>query len=98
MTDRNDPRVSEIDPATGQQKAHVTLPSAARTSFIRAVRQEYKHDTCGTTTKMGRAIAETYAANPKFYGATFCVACKGYFPVGEHGEFVWLDDGTKVGT
>ena len=42
-------------------------------------------------TSMGQAIAETYARKPKFYSGTFCVNC-------EDGEFVWIDDGTKVGS
>ena len=41
--------------------------------------------------------AETYARDPKFYGATFCVECKGHFPVGENGQFRWVDGG-MVGT
>lgn len=44
---------------------------------------------CGTTTTMGKAIAETYARDPKFYGRTFCVTCNKHLPVD---EFVW--DGT----
>jgi hypothetical protein len=52
---------------------------------------------CGGTTVMGFAIAETYAANPTYYGGTYCATCRGHFPVGERGEFIWLD-GTKVGT
>jgi hypothetical protein len=44
---------------------------------------------CRAVTTMGRAIAETYARNPKFYGATYCVGCCKHFPVE---EFVW--DGT----
>lgn len=52
---------------------------------------------CGTTTSMGRAIAETYAREPHFYGATYCVTCEKHRPVGEDGEFVWLD-GSRVGT
>lgn len=52
---------------------------------------------CGGVTTMGDAIAETYARTPTFYGATYCATCRGHFPVGEHGEFEWLD-GTKVGT
>jgi hypothetical protein len=28
---------------------------------------------CGTVTTMGRALSETYARDPKFYGSTFCV-------------------------
>ena len=41
-------------------------------------------------------IAATYARDPKFYGATFCINCRMHRPVGPDGEFVW-DDGTKVG-
>ena len=52
---------------------------------------------CGTETRMGRAIAETYSRNPSFYGATFCVYCQKHLAVGEAGEFVW-PDGTRVGT
>lgn len=53
---------------------------------------------CGATTSMGQALAETYARQPSFYGATFCVQCGKHLPVGEHGEFIWVDDGTRVGT
>lgn len=53
---------------------------------------------CGAVTSMGQAIAETYARNPNFYGATFCVQCGKHLPVGPDGEFVWIDDGTRVGT
>jgi hypothetical protein len=42
---------------------------------------------------MSRAIAETYARDPAFYGSTFCVHCRTHFPVGEQGEFVWVVDG-----
>lgn len=50
---------------------------------------------CGSTTKMGSALAETYARDPKFYGATFCVSCNRHFPVE---QFVWVPDGTVVGS
>lgn len=53
---------------------------------------------CGNVTSMGQAIAETYARNPYFYGGTFCVQCGKHLPVGEDGEFIWIDDGTRVGT
>jgi|SRR5580698_5955252 hypothetical protein len=53
---------------------------------------------CKTTTRMPAACAETYARQPGFYGKTFCCACGDYFPVREDGEFIWLDDGTRVGT
>jgi len=54
---------------------------------------------CGTETTMAsQALSETYAREPRFYGSTFCVGCGDYFPVGERGEFIWTDDGTRVGT
>jgi hypothetical protein len=46
---------------------------------------------CGTLTRMNSTIAETYARDPKFYGATFCVGCRKHLPVN---EFVW--DGTNI--
>lgn len=52
---------------------------------------------CGSETTMGQALAETYARNPQFYGATYCVHCQMHRPVGEGGEFVWRD-GSRVGT
>lgn len=53
---------------------------------------------CGTVTGMPVAIAETYAANPHFYGSTFCCGCGAYLPVGERGEFVWDGTQDRVGT
>jgi hypothetical protein len=53
---------------------------------------------CGTLTTMGRAIAETYARNPRFYGSTYCCGCSMHRPVGEHGEFVWDGSDERVGT
>lgn len=50
---------------------------------------------CGTVTTMGRALSETYARDPSFYGATFCVACNRHLPVS---EFVWTADGEQVGS
>lgn len=57
------------------------------------------HSGCGTVTTMGRALAETYARDPKYYGSTFCCHCGEHLSVGEHGEFIW-DDGSneRVGT
>jgi hypothetical protein len=88
----------EINPRTGMQKAYVVLSAEERAKgFVRPVRQTYRHLKCGTTTTMGRTIAETYARDPKFYGATFCCNCGSHFPVGENGEFEW-EDGSKVGS
>ena len=53
---------------------------------------------CDEITTMGLPIAETYARNPGFYGSTFCTKCKKHLRVGEHGEFVWVPDGSRVGT
>lgn len=54
---------------------------------------------CNTTTRMGSALAETWAAKPDYYGATFCSHCGDYFPVA---EFVWIEasgqDGPVLGT
>lgn len=55
-------------------------------------------DGCGVETTMGLALCETYARDPKFYGGTYCVRCKTHPRVGEYGEFVWAEDGTRVGT
>jgi hypothetical protein len=53
---------------------------------------------CNVKTSMPRSIAETYAANPGYYGSTFCCGCGTYLPVGERGEFVWAGTTERVGT
>lgn len=50
---------------------------------------------CGSVTTMGRALSETYAREPKFYGTTFCCQCRAHFRVE---EFVWTQDGQAVGS
>lgn len=53
----------------------------------------------GPVTTMSLAIAETYARDPSFYGATYCVHCRMHRPVGADGEFVWDNtDDERVGT
>ena len=57
----------------------------------------------GGGTGMGRAIAETYARQPDFYGGTYCAHCGQHRPVGADGEFYWCDTDKptvqpKVGT
>lgn len=89
----------EIDPASGQQKAYVVLSTEERAKgFVRPLRNAYVHLKCGGLTRMGGAIAETYARDPGFYSGTFCVGCKAHFPVGAAGEFVWDGTTEKVGT
>lgn len=76
----------------GQHEAYWVLSAEERAKgFVRPVRQSYRHGSCGTITKMGLAIAETYARDPKYYGATFCIHCGDHLPVGEHGDFTWMD-------
>lgn len=54
---------------------------------------------CRSVTTMGQALAETYARDPGFYGATFCSSCATHFPVGKEGEFSWDNEpNNKVGT
>jgi hypothetical protein len=55
---------------------------------------------CGTVTTMGLAIAETYARDPGFYGATYCCGCNKHLLLE---EFNWvtdagLDTGQRVGS
>lgn len=88
----------QIDPVTGMQKGYVVLSEDERAKgFKRPVRRTYRHQTCGGTTTMGLALAETYARDPYFYSGTFCAHCQAHFPVGPDGEFTW-NDGSKVGT
>jgi hypothetical protein len=90
---------ASIDPVTGQHKAYWVLSAEERAlGFVRPVRRSYRHLVCGAITRMCQAIAETYASDPAYYGSTFCSECKNHFPIGEHGEFAWIDDGAKVGT
>lgn len=81
---------------TGQHQSYIVLCESERAKgFVRPYRDAYKHLTCGTVTTMGRALSETYARDPGFYGATFCVRCNKHLPVA---EFVWADDGKQVGS
>lgn len=105
-TDPNDPRLGRgVDDVGGkpQQETYLVLSKEEREQdFVRPYRDAYRHLVCGKITTMNRAIAETYAKQPAFYGATYCLTCKGHFQVGENGEFVWYEmngsDGPKVGT
>lgn len=50
---------------------------------------------CGVLTVMGKELSETYAREPQFYGATYCVGCRRHRPVD---EFIWDADGSRVGS
>lgn len=101
-SDPNDPRLTRgvDDEPVPMAETYLVLSDEERAKgFVRPVRRSYIHTTCGSVTTMGQAIAETYARDPHFYGATFCVRCSKHRPVGEHGEFIWDDgSGQKVGT
>ena len=85
--------------ASGMHPSYWVLSESERgKGFVRPVRRSYRHDRCGTVTTMGVALAETYARQPDFYGATFCCGCGVHFPVGERGEFTWDGTTEKVGT
>lgn len=99
-TDPNDPRLghgSDTEPGPQNEVYLVLSDEEIAKGFIRPVRYVYRHLVCGGETRMGSRLAETYAAKPHFYGATYCVHCMKHLPVGEDGEFVWLD-GSKVGS
>ncbi len=82
--------------SNGQQKAYVVLTEEERAKgFVRPVRTTYVHDKCGGETRMGLPIAETYARDPYFYGATFCVDCGTHFPVA---QFKWKGSTDVVGS
>lgn len=89
VTDPEDPRLThgvDAEPAP-QAEAYLVLSKDERAKgFVRPVRYSYIHDTCGVVTKMSQDLAETYARDPKFYGATYCVGCGMHLPVG---EFRW---------
>ena len=100
-TDHSDPRLARQHDETPREQAaaYVVLSDEERVKgFVRPVRQTYVHiGGCGAETRMGLAIAETYARDPSFYSGTYCVGCRMHRPVGADGEFAW-DDGSKVGT
>lgn len=97
-TDPKDPRLTHYkgpEQPGPQAEVYLVLSEEERAKgFVRPVRQTYVHNTCGAATTMGQALAETYARDPKFYGATYCVGCRAHFPVA---EFKW-DDGKVVGS
>lgn len=73
-----------------QAAAYLVLSEQERAQgFVRPLRRSYRHVACGTVTTMSQALAETYARDPSFYGATYCASCSRHAPVS---EFRW--DGT----
>ena len=95
--DPSDPELTRgVDEGpTPQARAYLVLSEEERAKgFVRPVRQTYKHNVvCGQVTTMSLTIAETYARDPKFYGATYCCGCMMHLPVG---QFVWVVDGVAT--
>ena len=95
-SDPADPRLghgSDTEPGP-QNAAYLVLSEEERAKgFVRPVRRSYRHQDpgCGAVTTMGVVLAETYARDPSFYGATYCTGCRMHRPVGAHGEFTWMD-------
>jgi hypothetical protein len=97
-TDPRDPRLSHGTDSEQTQQAEVYLVLSKEEiakGFTRPLRRSYVHKTCGTQTHMGESLCETYARDPKFYGATYCVGCRKHLPVS---EFTWAEDGAEVGS
>jgi hypothetical protein len=96
-TDPTDPRLvhSDDESPRAQAEVYLVLSDAERSKgFVRPYRTSYVHKECGAVTRMGVAIAETYARNPKFYSGTYCIKCCMHRPLS---EFVW-EDGSQVGS
>lgn len=99
-TDRDNPCLKVIE-ESGQQACYLVLSDEERQrGFVRPVRTAYRHIACGGDTRMGEAIAETYAVNPKFYTCTYCCRCFAHFPLIKDGErqFEWLVNGKPDGS
>lgn len=97
--DPNDPRIVRGGPDNEpipQHDVYLVLSDEERAKgFLCPVVQTYVHDRdlggCGAVTTMGLTLSETYARDPNFYGATYCVGCQMHKRVGGHGEFYWCN-------
>lgn len=101
-TDPRDPRLGHgvDEEPVAQHEVYLVLSEEERAKgFVRPLRRAYQHvrgeNACGTVTTMGLALSETYARDPNFYGATYCVRCAKHRPVG---DFDWVEDGEVVGS
>lgn len=98
-TDPSDPRLGhgvDAEPLPGQHDVYLVLSDEELAKgFVRPYADCYVHARdlggCGTVTTMGVALSETYARDPNFYGATYCVGCRMHKAVGENGEFYWCN-------
>lgn len=96
--DRNDPRLGhgvDTEPIDQHEVYLVLSEEERKKGFTRPYRSSYTHTVCGVSTVMGEALSETYAVNPKFYSATYCMGCRKHLAVN---EFTWNKDGAIVGS
>lgn len=94
-TDPQDPDLTHGVDEKAVEQAEAYLIKEDTGDYVRPVRQSYVHTVCGATTTMGLALAQTYAMDPTFYGATYCVLCMKHRPVS---EFVWAGTDEVVGS
>lgn len=99
ITDPSDPRLGHgvDEEPIPQHEVYLVLSEEERAKgFVRPFENRYIHASelggCGVVTKMGDALSETYARDPRFYGATYCVGCNMHKPVGTNSEFYWCDN------
>lgn len=67
-------------------------------SFWKKERFERFHYGCGTITQLDPQTAANLANNPMYYRSAFCRHCDNHFNVGDHSQFIWECDRTRVGT
>lgn len=97
--DPTDPRLGHgvDDEPLDQHDVYLVLSAEERgKGFLRPYCERYVHARdlggCGEVTRMGVALSETYAREPHFYGATYCVGCRMHKAVGADGEFYWCNE------
>ena len=76
-------------------EAYLVLSEDERArGFIRPLYRAYLHHDpeCGGVTTMALPLCETYTRQPSFYRETYCARCQMHRPIGEQGEFTWLDE------
>jgi hypothetical protein len=95
-TDPNDPELVRKDfGEPGMQNKYLVLSEEERAKgFIRPVRRSYIHTKCGSQTRMGQDLAETWAHDIQFYDGTFCCICDSHYPVV---EFNWVERDGSIG-
>ena len=103
-TDPTHPGLKELQ-SNRQQIAYLVLPEEEiELGLVRPLRFSYQHVVCGSVTRIGLSIAQTFARQPSFYTQTFCAACRAHFPLKTYDDsgaipqfqFFW-EDGSPVG-